>query len=177
MAASLTYGQYNSPVTVEPCQSVWIIVSTWGDDGDYLSLSLTHAAARRLGPAPRGLQPAATYLGLLLVRNARPDQEESVYLLLRHCPADVAVGGIFHPSDGYVRVRRQNTALRLVAHGRYAHCHGTDQGQSIVRDIPDPPPGYQNARSWHLTAAQRPWIGQFPPHRSVTTTPSARAPS
>lgn len=169
MAAEITFGNYHSPVTVGPRQSEWVIVSSWGENGDFLSLSLTNASARRLGPAPRGLQPVATHLGLLLARSTTMGREEAEYLLMRQQPADVAVGGIFHPSDGFVRVQRQNGDMSLIARGRYAHCRGTWQGQSIVRDIPDPAPNYEHARAWHLTAVQRPWIGEFTPKATAGT--------
>jgi hypothetical protein len=118
------------------------------------------------------LQPTTTYLGILLVRNLSVGREESEYLLLRNRPPEVAVGGIFHPSDGYVRVERQNGEMRVTARGRFAHCHGTWQGQSVVCDIPNPAPGYEKARSWHLDAVQRPWIGEFTPDGAIGNTGS-----
>ena len=169
MAGGLTFGSYDCPVTVGSCQSEWIIVSSWSQGGDFLSVSRTNTPARRLGPAPRGLQPNLTHLGILLSHTVTPDQEETEYLLLRHQPQDVSVGGIFYPSDGYVRIVRKSGSLSLIARGRFAHCHGSAEGRSIVRDIPDPPPGYDKARAWHLTAVQRPWIGEFIPEADVTT--------
>ena len=168
MAADLTFGKYDSPVSVGPCQSEWVIVSCWGQSADYLSLSLTNIFARRLGPAPRGLQPASTYLGILLARTVTPTGEEAEYLLLRQRPPSISVGGVFHPSDGYVRVVQQQGQRQLTARGRYAHCHGSCQGSAIVHDIPYPAPGYDKACSWHLSAVQRPWIGEFSPDTDIT---------
>jgi hypothetical protein len=161
MAADLAFGSYDSPIAVGKCQSEWVIVSSWGAHGEFLSLSLTNAEATQLESAPRGLQPTVTYLGILLAHNVTAGREETEYLLVRHQPADVAVAGVFHPSDGYVRVLRRDGVVTLIGRGRYAHCHGARQGQSIVRDISDPAPGYEKARAWHLTAVQYPWIGEF----------------
>jgi hypothetical protein len=160
-AADLTFGGYDNPVTVGSARSEWVIVSCWGANGEYLSLSLTNTRANRLGSAPPGLQPAVTHLGILLARNSLSKREEAEYLLMRHRPDDVPVGGIFHPSDGYVRVVREDGDVTVVARGRYAHSYGTWQGQQIVHDICHPAPGYENARAWHMTAVRRPWIGEF----------------
>jgi hypothetical protein len=177
MAADITLGSYNSPVTLGKSHSKWVIVSCWGPGGDFLSLSLTQTPAAGDVPqsvsAPRGLQPEATHLGLLTARNVTDQGEETEYLLVRHQPMDVPVGGIFHPSDGYVRVLRQGKDITLVARGRYAHCVGEWEGQPIVRDIPHPAPGYEQAQAWHLKAVRRPWIGDFPTEDAQAPAPDA----
>lgn len=169
MAANLTFGSYDSPVTVGACQSQWIIVSSWGASGDYLSLSLTHSEATDLASAPKSLQPAITHLGILLAHSIVAGREETEYLLIRHQPADVTVAGVFYPTDGYVRILRQDGDVTLVGHGRYAHCYGTWQGQLVARDISDPAPDYEKARAWHLTAVRRSWIGEFSPDGASET--------
>jgi hypothetical protein len=161
LAADLKFGKYDSPLTVQACQTEWVIVASWGENGDFLSLSLTNVKATASGAAPHGLQPTVTHLGILLARTGDDSMGESEYLLVRHRPPDIAVGGIFYPSDGYARVQRRNGDIRITAHGRYAHCHGLSQGQSVVHDVPDPAPGYDKARAWHLTAERRPWVGDF----------------
>src|SRR5664279_5344121 len=159
MAADLAFGAYDNPTTAATRLTEWIIVSTWGRSGDYLSLSRTKVPVASADAAPPGLQPAATHLGILVGNSS--DDSEADYLLVRHRPPNVPVGGVFHPSDGFVRVLRQGGTLRLVARGRYAHCHGMWEGQPIVCDVPHPAPGSEMAHAWHLTATRRPWIGEF----------------
>lgn len=159
MAADLAFGDYDKPATAAMRQAEWIIVSTWGRSGDYLSLSRTNTPVADPIAAPPGLQPAVTHLGILLGPGV--DDSESEYLLVRHRPPDVPVGGVFHPSDGFVRVLRQSGTLSVIARGRYAHCHGVWEGQPIVCDVPNPAPGSGMAHAWGLTAIRRPWIGEF----------------
>jgi hypothetical protein len=159
MAANMAFSEYNSPMSAVTHHKEWIIVSSWGRNGDFLSLSRTNMPALNQEIAPPGLQPVGTHLGILLAHT--PDQSEAEYLLVRHLPPNVPVGGVFHPSDGYVRVLRQDGILRVIAHGRYAHSHGIWEGQPIVSDVPDPAPGFAEAQAWHLTADRRPWIGEF----------------
>ncbi|HVY15284.1 MAG TPA: hypothetical protein VHB27_08655 [Rhodopila sp.] len=161
LATDLAFGDYNSLLTIEASQSQWVIVSSWGENGDFLSLSLTNIKIDTPDLAPVGLQPVRTYLAVLAARTATEEQEESEYLLVRHRPPGTAVGGIFHPSDGFVRVVHRNGGLTVVAHGRYAHCHGQHEGQLVVQDIPYPPLGYDKARAWHLSGTRRPWVGEF----------------
>ena len=112
--------------------------------------------------APTGLQPSASFLAILLANGDQQSEQVAEYLLLRHRPDDVLVGGVFHPSDGYVRIERRSGLIRLIARGRFAHCHDQREGTPVVRDVPDPAPGFANAKAWHLTAEQRPWIGEYP---------------
>jgi len=159
MAADLAFGDYDKPTAAGARLAEWIIVSTWGRSGDYLSLSRTNVAVASEAAAPPGLQPTATHLGILLAPGQ--DDSEAEYLLVRHRPPNVPVGGVFYPSDGYVRVLRNGGTLSLIARGRYAHCHGVWDGQPIVCDVPNPAPGSGMAHAWHLTASRRPWIGEF----------------
>jgi hypothetical protein len=159
MAANLAFGDYDNPAAAGTHLAEWIIVSTWGRSGDFLSLSRTNVAVASDDAAPPGLQPAATHLGILLAPGL--DDFEAEYLLVRHRPPNVPVGGVFHPSDGFVRIQRQAGALCLIARGRYAHCHGRWEGQPVVCDVPNPAPGSEMAHAWHLTATRRPWIGEF----------------
>lgn len=159
MAAELAFGDYDQPTAAGTRLAEWIIVSTWGRSSDYLSLSRTNVAVASADAAPPGLQPVATHLGILLA--AGPDDTEAEYLLVRHRPPNVPVGGVFYPSDGFVRILRQSGTLCVIARGRYAHCHGIWEGQPMVSDVPNPAPGSGMAHAWHLTANRRPWIGEF----------------
>jgi hypothetical protein len=161
MHAELTLGDYDNPTSVGPPRSEWIIVSVWGASGEFLSLSLTNRPAEAAAPAPGHLKPETAHLGLLLARSETPDQQEEEFLLMRNRPPEVLVAGVFHPSDGYARVVRKPGVISLTARGRYAHCHGAWKGVPCIRDVPDPSPGFHAARSWHLVAESRPWIGEF----------------
>ncbi len=98
MAADLAFGDYDKPTAAGTRLAEWIIVSTWGRSGDYLSLSRTNVAVASEDAAPPGLQPTATHLGILLAPGQ--DDSEAEYLLVRHRPPNVPVGGVFYPSDG-----------------------------------------------------------------------------
>jgi hypothetical protein len=160
MAAELTYGAYDSPVQLDRRSTEWVIVSVWGQEREYLTLSRTGIRVEA-EDAPPGLQPAFTHLGILLNRVMSGTEEISEYLLMRNQPADIPVAGVFHPTDGFVRVARKGGETLLTGHGRFAHSPGVLKGRPVVHDVPDPAPGAEAARSWHLTGSRRPWIGEF----------------
>jgi hypothetical protein len=162
MAADLAFAAYNAPAAVDRCASEWVIVSVWGTNRDFLTLSRTGIAVRS-EEAPPGLQPCATHLGVLLSRVLTGAEEASEYLLMRNQPADIPVGGVFFPTDGFVRLTLRDgthtlavsgmAGSSLTGHGRFAH-------------YADPAPGARDARAWHMAATRRPWIGEFvPPER------------
>lgn len=164
MAAELTYGAYDSPVQLDRCSTEWAIVSVWGQEREYMTLSRTgvKVAANGTSPwAPPGLQPSCTHLGILLNRVTSGAEEISEYLLMRNQPSDIPVAGVFHPTDGFVRLVQTDGATTLTGHGRFAHSSGVLKGRPVVHDVPDPAPGAEAARSWHMTGERRPWIGEF----------------
>jgi hypothetical protein len=161
IAANLAYGDYECPSTANAEQSQWVIVSTWGVEEAFLSLSLTNIEVSGSASAPPGLQPIKTHLGVLISRTISGSEEESEYLLVRHRPADISLGGIFMPTDGYVRLSHRDASLRLTAHGRYAHCYGVYQEMTVIEDISRPAPGCSTASAWHLKGTSRPWAGEF----------------
>lgn len=161
MAAELTYGAYDSPVQLNRQGTEWVIVSVWGHEREYLTLSRTGVRVEA-DEAPPGLQPAHTHLGILLNRVMDGPREISEYLLMRNQPADIPVAGVFHPTDGFVRVTQTcGEETSLTGHGRFAHAPGVMKGRPVVHDVPDPAPGAQAARAWHITGSRRPWIGEF----------------
>lgn len=174
MAAEMTFGDYDNPTLPGTSEAEWIIVSVWGGKSEYLSLSRTGTPVATEGDAPPGLQPQATYLGILLTSVTDNTGTVSEYLLTRNLPEEVPVGGVFHPSDGYVRVHRDGDAITVTGGGRYAHVSGTWRGQPVIRDMPHPPPGSADARSWRLRAERRAWIGEYSDGRAITR-PLARS--
>jgi hypothetical protein len=168
MAAELTYGAYDSPVQLDRRGTEWVIVSVWGHEREYLTLSRTGVLAEvddahpnAPHDAPGGLQPTCTHLGILLNRVTDGLAEISEYLLMRNQPADIPVAGVFHPTDGFVRVIQKCGEISLTGHGRFAHSAGVMQGRPVVHDVPDPAPGAEAAQAWHITGSRRPWIGEF----------------
>ena len=179
LAAEFTFGDYHAPTVVGAGKSEWIIVATCGAKGEFLTLSRTEIPVLDQATAPPGLHPRTTYLGILLSRVTECSIEESEYLLMRNRPADIPVGGVFHPSDGYVRLSRSSGDCQMTAHGRFAHSYGIYQGQPVVRDVPDPAPGSSVATAWHLNAVSRPWIGALlggDGNHSASVRTSARTP-
>jgi hypothetical protein len=199
MAADLAFAAYDAPAAVDHRASEWVIVSVWGNNREYLTLSRTGVPVRS-DVAPPGLQPFGTHLGLLLNRvvvqpgDNRPREgeasedaaeETSEYLLMRNQPPDIPVGGVFFPTDGFVRLTLRGDAqtlagsamagFSLTGHGRFAHCSGIRHGQHVLHDVPDPAPGARDALAWHLIAARRPWIGEFVPPERALARPVGRA--
>ncbi len=181
MAADLAFAAYDAPAAVDRRTAEWVIVSVWGTNCEFLTLSRTGVAVCS-EKAPPGLQPFGTHLGLLLSRVVTGAEEASEYLLMRNQPADIPVGGVFFPTDGFVRLTLRDSISNLTVsglagssltgHGRFAHCDGTRHGQRVVHDVPDPPPGAEDARAWHMTAIRRPWIGEFVPPERVLARPA-----
>ncbi len=157
MRADFAEAPYDAPYAARPAGSEWLIVSRWGPSAEYLSVSRTGVAAAGEGPAPDGLHPSLTMLGL---RVPGPANEPS-FLLLRHQPADVPVAGSFVPSDGFARLAGPTAMLRLTAAGRCAHLRGEAQGQPCFADVPQPPCGASGALAWSLSATRRPWLGDY----------------
>ncbi len=182
MAAELAFADYAVPAALESCSSEWIIVSVWGDNRDFFTLSRTGVPVQG-HEAPPGLQPGCSYLGILLSRAGGDTEEVSEYLLMRNQPADIPVGGVFHPTDGYVRLTLRDGVPGLTAHGRFAHAPGTQDGalgvEPVVRDVPDPARGAPEASAWHMRAIRRPWIGEVAaaerlvPRLSIASRPAA----
>src|ERR1700755_2384169 len=103
MAADLAFATRDVRAAADCRASEWVIVSVWGTDGEFLTLSRTYVAVLS-EEAPPGLQPLATHLGVLLSRVVAGTEESSKYLLRRTQPADIPVGGVFFPTDGFVRL-------------------------------------------------------------------------
>ena len=160
MEATIELARYDQPMRRVGGRAEWIIVSRWGAEGEFLSISRTGVAANGSGDAPDGLQPDLTFLGLRL--SAPGESGEGFYLMLRNRPPGVTVAGVFAPSDGYAQLDLTG-GLRVSASGRYAHSRGDQDGQRILADVPAPPPGPSLATAWHVTALRRPWTGEFYP--------------
>jgi hypothetical protein len=185
MAADLAFAAYDAPAVVDHRAQEWVIVSVWGSNREFLTLSRTGVAVCS-DAAPPGLQPFGTHLGVLLNRVLADAEEASEYLLMRNQPPDIPVGGVFYPTDGFVRLRLRDGAhtlagsgmagTSLTGHGRFAHCAGIRHGQHVLHDVPDPAPGARDAWAWHMTAARRPWIGEFVPPEHGLVRPANSAP-
>jgi hypothetical protein len=188
MAADLAFAAQDTPASADRRASEWVIVSVWGTNGEFLTLSRTCVAVLS-EEAPPGLQPFGTHLGVLLRRVVAGTDESSEYLLMRNQPADIPVGGVFFPTDGFVRLSLRDGVSNLTAsglagsslagHDRVGHCDHTLHGQRVAYDAPDPDAafGVQDARAWHMTAVRRAWIGEFvsPGRASVRPARARRA--
>jgi hypothetical protein len=160
MQAVIELAPYDEPMHRLGSSTEWLIVSRWGGNGEFLSLSRTGVVRDGIA-APDGLQPRTTFVGILLPALDVP--EVSGFLMVRHMPPGITVAGTFAPSDGYARLSFTETALTLAAAGRYAHSRGGYEGRRMLHDIPDPPPQAASAFAWRVTATRRPWSGEFFP--------------
>lgn len=160
MEAAIELARYDQPMRRVGSRAEWIIVSRWGAEGEFLSISHTGAMAEAGGNAPDGLQPDMTFLGVRM--SVAGEANESTYLMLRNLPPDVTVAGVFAPTDGYARIDLTG-GLHLSGSGRYAHSRGEIKGQKVLCDVPNPPPRPALATAWHITAVRRFWSGEFYP--------------
>ena len=91
----------------------WMVVSRWGERGEFLAIGRTFVRAAPGQPAPIKLQPRETALAVLL---PLPHTARSTFLLMQSLPENLTVAGEFAPARGYAFLR---PSLQLDAEG---HC-------------------------------------------------------
>jgi hypothetical protein len=159
MAATVSIANYERPTEIIRPMKKWTIVSRFGPENEYLTISVTEAMQHGQDEAPIGLTPAKTAFGILLSENER--ESECMFLLARQLPREIKIAGSFFPAEGYARLNNIRSALHLRTEGRHAHSRGSLNGQDIRIDVPDPAPGAKWAMAWHVDAQRRPWAGEF----------------
>ncbi|MFI5011935.1 MAG: hypothetical protein ACHQAY_06280 [Hyphomicrobiales bacterium] len=159
MSANIALSDYAKPAAIHTRTREWIVVSRWGGDGEYLSISTTGECDENADLAPGGLKPHNTLLGILV--SECPDTPTSAFLLVRQRLQSVHLAGIFFPAEGYVHLEGPAGTLRLSARARYSHSRGWENGREVLKDVPDPAPGAAEAMAWHIEAERRCWIGDL----------------
>jgi hypothetical protein len=159
MMADIGVGRYDRPAVALRHIRRWTIISRFGVQHEYLTISISGGIAGDQSAAPIGLTPAKTALGILLSEDERTS--ECIFLLARHLPRDIKVAGSFFPADGYARLSGQFETLRVRSEGRHAHSRGMLNAQDVCYDIPNPAPGAKWAMSWHIDTIYRHWNGEF----------------
>ena len=159
MSAQIAMSDYAKPSAIHTRIHEWIVVSRWGGEGEYLSISTAGECAVGADLAPGGLRPCNTLLGILVADAS--DQPQSTFLLVRQRPPSVPLAGTFFPADGYVVVDGPAGRLRLSARARYSHSRGWENGRQVLKDVPDPAPEAPEAMAWHIEAERRSWIGDL----------------
>jgi hypothetical protein len=159
MAATVRLAKYGRPTEIVRSLRRWAIVSRFGPENEYLSVSVAEAIQPEQAEAPIGLAPAKTAFGILLSEDE--SKSESRFLLVRHLPRGVKIAGLFFPAEGYARLRGSVGALHLRVEGRNAHSRGRLHDQDIRIDVPDPAPGAKWSMAWHIDAVRHPWSGEF----------------
>jgi len=96
MAATISLARYERPSEVLRPIRKWTIVSRFGPENEYLTLSTAAAMQPEQTEAPIGLAPTKTVFGVLLSET----EHESMFLLLRHLPRGVNIAGTFFPAEG-----------------------------------------------------------------------------
>ena len=157
MAATISVAHYERPSEVLRPMKKWTIVSRFGPESEYLTLSTAAAMQPDQIEAPIGLAPAKTVFGILVSETER----ESMFLLVRHLPRGVNVAGTFFPAEGYAQLGGTRDALTIRVEGRHAKSHGRLNARHVRYAVPDPAPGAKWAMAWHVDAVQRPWTGEF----------------
>ncbi|SDR42531.1 hypothetical protein SAMN05444161_3790 [Rhizobiales bacterium GAS191] len=159
MSAHIAMSDYAKPAAIHTRIHEWIVVSRWGGEGEYLSISTAGQCGADEDLAPGGLRPNNTLLGLLVADAS--DQPQSTFLLLRQPPPSMQLAGTFFPAEGYVHLEGPAGKLRLSARARYSHSRGWENGRQILKDVPDPAPAAPEAMAWHIEAERRCWIGDL----------------
>ena len=157
MAATISIARYATPSEILRPIRRWTIVSRFGPENEYLTLSTAAAIQPGQTEAPIGLSPTNTVFGILLSET----ESESMFLLLRHLPRGVNIAGTFFPAEGYAQLGGSFDQLHIRIGGRHAHSHGRLNTQDIRYDVPVPAPGSKWAMAWHVDAVHRPWSGEF----------------
>lgn len=159
MAATVSIANYDKPAEIIRRMRRWAVVSRFGPDNEYLTVSVAEAMQPEQAEGPIGLTPAKTVLGVLLAEDAASGG--STFLLLRHLPRGLKVAGLYFPAEGYAQVSGAAGTLHLRTQGRHAHSRGLLDGHDVRIDVPDPAPGAKWTMAWHIEAAHRPWAGEF----------------
>jgi hypothetical protein len=159
MSADIAVSDYDRPAAIRRRTREWIVVSRWGGEGEYLSISTACECTEDADPAPGGLKPRNTLLGLL-VSDSR-EEPTSTFLLVRQPLQSITLAGTFFPAEGYAHLEGPAGTLHLSARARYSHSRGWENGREILKDVPDPAPSAREAMAWHIEARRRCWIGDL----------------
>lgn len=116
----------------------WLIISRWGRDGEFLSLSWTGHVVDSV-QAPIQLMPMRTVIG---VRDPGTRMRSGIlFRLISELPETLTVAGRFMPSTGTIRLLGTGPRLRIRVRGH---------------EITTPP-----GPALDITAVRGAWIGEF----------------
>jgi hypothetical protein len=159
MLADSAISEYGRPTVIHRKSREWIVVSRWGEEGEYLSISTAGECVENTESAPSGLKPRKTLLGLLVSESS--SEPSSTFLLVRQRPRPVQLAGVFFPAEGFAHLQGPAGSLRLSVRARYSHSRGFENGREILKDVPDPAPASPEAMAWLVDAERRSWIGDL----------------
>ncbi|HXT81946.1 MAG TPA: hypothetical protein VN702_20470 [Acetobacteraceae bacterium] len=159
LAGEVGTASYERPNRILRERREWLIAARWGRDGEYVSLSSTRQTPDTCSPAPIGLVPRITCLGVLLSPGGKEDVD--TFLLVRRLPPGITVAGTFSPAYGYVRLYGPVGNLRLTAAARHSADVGRRDGGLIACNSSQEVACRRTGASWHIDARRRPWAGEF----------------
>ena len=159
--------------TRRPCLAVpqsrssygeWIIVSRFGANGEYITISLTATiAGASLDPdalPPLGIAPVITFFGCII---HRVPNEPIRFLLAQHLPSGMLVAGKFRPCKGTADLSPTAAGISLQACGTLTCVTGGPNGviheprNTEFGESPD------TAEQWQIRARRWPWLGEMCP--------------
>jgi len=137
-----------APVDATGMAPFWLIVSRFGADGRYATISLAAGTTAWGEMAPIGLTPAATLFGERCLKTGF----ECGFRFAEQLPTGIPVAGRFLPASGVMRLDGGETGMELEAWGKLLD--GAEPWSALL-------PAGTPKGDWHLRAGQRPWVGEF----------------
>lgn len=158
MTADIRLCDYAKPDLVRGKKTEWLLVSRWGDNGEYLCISIAGPRTGAQDEDPAAMRPTLSLVGTLVSNTVR--RRWSEFLILRNNVPDVQLAGVFFPADGYARLEGSTSALRLEAVVRYAHVCREENGREMRTQVPQLELASE-AMTWQISARRTEWVGNF----------------
>jgi len=111
-------GSYLKPFNVLRNTQEWLIISRWGDNGEFLTVSDTKSEKKPEDiNAPKDLTENQTMICVLI----QEFEDEAHFLMVRKDYDKLIIRGNYYPVDGYCKLFKKDGQLQINAGGRHIH--------------------------------------------------------